>query len=326
MMMPGRSYSAQSGYRYGFAGQEMSNEIKGNGNSYTAEYWEYDPRLGRRWNVDLIQKAYESPYVAFGNNPIWNIDPNGADTSKYLSNAQLVDALKIGSNEIKSVIKDKRTYRSDQVTNNLNKAVLDYIDKNNLSFGAAAEFQEAVTEYYHGLEAVALYNKSDFEKLDRSVINNKSVSNYQTVNISVGMMRESHANLWQFMGTSSEVAFFVASMGVGIRPGGGPRAPFSSNAQQSIVESQAGFKFTGTTIKRYVDPSRTVAASDLRRAVGGTPYTDPQGAAGASAYYTTILRNGKSYNLKVIYNQETNTIFHFHYSRQALGPLPKINK
>jgi len=36
------------GYRYGFNGQEKSDEIKGEGNSYTALFWEYDPRIGRR--------------------------------------------------------------------------------------------------------------------------------------------------------------------------------------------------------------------------------------------------------------------------------------
>lgn len=37
-----------SKYRYGFNGQERDDEIKGAGNSYTAEYWEYDSRTGRR--------------------------------------------------------------------------------------------------------------------------------------------------------------------------------------------------------------------------------------------------------------------------------------
>lgn len=41
-----------NGYRYGFNGQERSDEVKGEGNSYTAEFWEYDPRIGRRWNLD----------------------------------------------------------------------------------------------------------------------------------------------------------------------------------------------------------------------------------------------------------------------------------
>ncbi|WEK34279.1 MAG: hypothetical protein P0Y53_17470 [Candidatus Pseudobacter hemicellulosilyticus] len=70
-------------YLYGFNGQEMSNEIKGFGNSYTAEFWEYDPRIGRRWNIDPVIKVYESPFSAFSGNPIWLIDPNGKDTVLY---------------------------------------------------------------------------------------------------------------------------------------------------------------------------------------------------------------------------------------------------
>jgi len=71
------------GYRYGFNGQEMSNEIKGTGNSYTAEFWEYDPRIGRRWNTDPVVKDDESPYMTFGNSPIVMIDLNGADWYKH---------------------------------------------------------------------------------------------------------------------------------------------------------------------------------------------------------------------------------------------------
>lgn len=37
-------------YRYAFNGQERDDEIAGQGNIMTAEYWEYDARLGRRWN------------------------------------------------------------------------------------------------------------------------------------------------------------------------------------------------------------------------------------------------------------------------------------
>jgi RHS repeat-associated protein len=80
--MPGRKYTApNSSYRYGFNGQEKSDEIKGAGNSYTAEFWEYDPRLGRRWNVDPHASRYPSlsGYCAFANNPINVIDPDGAD-------------------------------------------------------------------------------------------------------------------------------------------------------------------------------------------------------------------------------------------------------
>lgn len=67
-------------YRYGFNSQERDDEIYGKGNSYTAEYWQYDARLGRRWNMDPVVKPHESPYATFANNAIWFVDPSGADT------------------------------------------------------------------------------------------------------------------------------------------------------------------------------------------------------------------------------------------------------
>jgi RHS repeat-associated protein len=65
------------GYRYGFNRQEKSDEIKGEGNSYTAEFWEYDPRIGRRWNLDPKPFVGISDYATLGNNPIFNVDPKG---------------------------------------------------------------------------------------------------------------------------------------------------------------------------------------------------------------------------------------------------------
>ncbi len=80
MMMVGRNLEGVD-YKYGFNGQEKDNEIYGRGNSYTAEFWQYDARLGRRWNVDPVVKYWESPYTCFSGNPVWFVDPNGADTS-----------------------------------------------------------------------------------------------------------------------------------------------------------------------------------------------------------------------------------------------------
>jgi RHS repeat-associated protein len=82
MIMPGRKYAFDDTYRYGFNGQERSAEIDPNGNSMTAEFWQYDARLGRRWNVDPIIKESESPYLAYSANPVLLIDPDGSDTTK----------------------------------------------------------------------------------------------------------------------------------------------------------------------------------------------------------------------------------------------------
>ncbi len=79
--MPERSFSSPV-YRYGFNGQEKDDEVSGEGNTNTAEYWEYDTRLGRRWNIDPVIKVFESPYASFANNPVWFADPFGLDSTE----------------------------------------------------------------------------------------------------------------------------------------------------------------------------------------------------------------------------------------------------
>ena len=66
-------------YPSGFNGQERDDELAGVGNFNTALYWEYDTRLGRRWNVDPVKKIWQSSYTCFSNSPIWKEDPNGDD-------------------------------------------------------------------------------------------------------------------------------------------------------------------------------------------------------------------------------------------------------
>lgn len=80
--MPGRKYTSDGdGYRYAFNGMEQDPEIKGNGNSYTTEFRQYDPRLGRWLSLDPLMAKYPgmSPYNAFNNNPVYFVDPNGLE-------------------------------------------------------------------------------------------------------------------------------------------------------------------------------------------------------------------------------------------------------
>jgi hypothetical protein len=74
--MPGRKFNTNA-YKYGMNGQEKDIEIAEG--VYSAMYWEYDSRLGRRWNIDPVVKPFESPYASFGDNPILNVDINGDD-------------------------------------------------------------------------------------------------------------------------------------------------------------------------------------------------------------------------------------------------------
>jgi hypothetical protein len=45
--------------------------------SYGAEYWEYDSRIIRRWNLDPVYNESMSRYACFNNNPIAFADPDG---------------------------------------------------------------------------------------------------------------------------------------------------------------------------------------------------------------------------------------------------------
>lgn len=78
MAMVGRQFNL-SAYGYGFQQQQKSFELNREGNNYTNDGWEYDARLGRRWNTDNVVKHFISPYSAYTNNPIARVDPDGND-------------------------------------------------------------------------------------------------------------------------------------------------------------------------------------------------------------------------------------------------------
>ena len=81
---------AIGGYRYFFNGQEADNEVLGEGVSLSAEFWQYDTRLGRRWNVDPKNQRNTSVFSCFNNNPVWFVDVKG-DTVRYKSGRERMD-------------------------------------------------------------------------------------------------------------------------------------------------------------------------------------------------------------------------------------------
>jgi hypothetical protein len=91
--MEGRSQQNRK-YRYGFNGQEKDNEVYGEGNSYTAEFWQYDSRLALRWNTDPKPHPSLSYYHTFGGNPIWQYD-GGGDTPSVANRNRMGGLLKL---------------------------------------------------------------------------------------------------------------------------------------------------------------------------------------------------------------------------------------
>lgn len=78
MEMPGRKWQGTNDkFRYSHNDQEREEEIFSGANS--AEYWMYDSRIGRRWELDPLAYEWQSPYATFNNNPVYFADPLGLE-------------------------------------------------------------------------------------------------------------------------------------------------------------------------------------------------------------------------------------------------------
>jgi hypothetical protein len=145
-------------YRFHFNGQEADNEVAGTGNSYTAEFWQYDSRLGRRWNVDPKHFPWESPYSVFGNNPLINKDikgdkwKNGHEKDKKDAENKVKDA-RSDLNDKQNQFNDK--YKDIDPNSLKGKALKDYNNDKDAITKAKGILNEAESE----LEiATAKYN------------------------------------------------------------------------------------------------------------------------------------------------------------------------
>jgi RHS repeat-associated protein len=95
-VLEGRSWSAESGYRYGFNGKVKDNEgMGGGGQTYDYGFRIYNPSLAKFLSVDPLSASYPwyTPYQFAGNKPIWAIDLDGLEefivTDFYNSTGQL---------------------------------------------------------------------------------------------------------------------------------------------------------------------------------------------------------------------------------------------
>ena len=79
--LDGRNFVVSEGYRYGFQGQEMDDEIKGAGNSVNYTFRMHDPRIGRFFALDPLTSEYPhyTPYSFSGNKVIHAIELEGLE-------------------------------------------------------------------------------------------------------------------------------------------------------------------------------------------------------------------------------------------------------
>ena len=101
----------------------------------------------------------------------------------------------------------------------------------------------------------------------------------------------------------------------------------TKGARKAVFKNiDEGLNFAIAPAKHMNNPGRFVPTQILQTAIKSTKgVPDPRGS-NAMMHYTTMIKNGKIYNLEVLYDKATNTVYHFKYTRKAIGNLPAIPK
>ena len=104
------------------------------------------------------------------------------------------------------------------------------------------------------------------------------------------------------------------------------RARKNHNTGKGASGADDVFNFTNKTNQHMNNPNRRVPVQTLKDVIEvGEAMPDPRGSR-ATMYYSTMYKNRKLYNIEVLYEGLTNTIYHFEYTRKAIGNLPAISK
>lgn len=124
MQMPGRNEMGDQ--RHGFQGQEMDNEIKGEGNSINYKYRMHDPRLGRFFTLDPLRTEYphNSPYAFSENRVIDRVELEGLQAWKKENMKADVMSLEDFDQTVREVIIPLAIKRHDELQFDCNDLAL----------------------------------------------------------------------------------------------------------------------------------------------------------------------------------------------------------
>ncbi|MEO1033762.1 MAG: RHS repeat-associated core domain-containing protein, partial [Bacteroidota bacterium] len=177
MLLPNR-HGNTPGYRYGFQGQEMDDEIKGEGNSINYTFRMYDPRLGRFFAVDPLFKTY--PYnsqYAFSENRV--IDATELEGLEKLIVAKSSNPTLDNPGQAKITIKlhykileDNPLGGFDSKNENVNPTTLSkrYSDGNYTDYAISLPTSETEAEFLEG-NHLKWAQKANNKKLSREMRN-----------------------------------------------------------------------------------------------------------------------------------------------------------
>ncbi|MES2430943.1 MAG: hypothetical protein V4556_08400 [Bacteroidota bacterium] len=179
LQMSGRSYTSGNEYRYGFNGQEKSEEIAGG--LTTAMFWEYDSRIGRRWNVDPKPEISLSPYNCFGSNPIFYSDYLG----DKIKGANTTSANRAVS-EIQGTFKGDKAKKLRELfklsSDNLTMADISEKDFKNAVAGLSKDVQQLAYAYMNAINSKSSTQTVEMVNMNESLsAKGKSATGFTSV-------------------------------------------------------------------------------------------------------------------------------------------------
>ncbi|WP_062061794.1 RHS repeat domain-containing protein [Aquimarina longa] len=91
----------------GFQGVELEESL--GLNLHEMEFRNYDPSLGRFTSIDPVTHHSMSPYVAFDNNPIFWVDPSGADATDPIKETNTVVSSRVDEHNVTHITQTTTT-------------------------------------------------------------------------------------------------------------------------------------------------------------------------------------------------------------------------
>lgn len=111
--------------------------------------------------------------------------------------------------------------------------------------------------------------------------------------------------VWDYPGEAAAVkgAFFIGSL---------------FNKGKRFDNLSEGLNFASTAAKHMDEAGRFIPVQIQQSVIKyGKGLPDPRGS-NATMYYDVMYKNGKKYNTEVLYDAETNTVFHFRYTDREI--------
>lgn len=316
LAMDGREIDDEP-YRWGYRGQFSEKDLTTGMQEF--ELRMYDPRIGKWLSPDPYGQ-FASPYLGMGNSPHISADPDGGlccgpvevviDGVKYMQIPEILGATasRITATAL-SIITSIVTY------NMAGGSIFKGADHGLYSMAPSMtgnRYYQAIDGQWQFIADEGLkhaqYAKDLSSTIDGIVI-------AETTIIEAALTGMAEAGLRSLVFRQGARATLNVSQ----------RA--AEGAQLVAQRGKELFNFTKTAAAHMGEAGRMIPIQTLDDIIKAPMAIakDPQGTS-ALMHYSRMWKNGKLYNVEVLYDKITNTIMHFKYSRQTMGPLSAIPK